>query len=69
MSTKYRFESYHGRELTIAEARAEAGEFSREAHDLCCWPLKARPYREQADALFAEINRYERAEARQRAAQ
>lgn len=60
--TLYKFNSLYGNEYTIDAARREAGEISREAHDLCCWPLQAAPLRKKADAIFAEIASFELAE-------
>lgn len=48
-------------ERTLKSAYGDLGELSREAHDLCCWPLQAREIRAKADALRAEIKTFETA--------
>lgn len=58
----FTFTSYGNREMTLEQACANAGEFMRDAHDLCCWPIQAAPLRRQAEAIYAEVAAFRKAE-------
>lgn len=54
MPEEYFFRSL-GRTTTFAKARYEAGEYARDAHDLCCWPIQAAKPRAISRAIFQEL--------------
>jgi hypothetical protein len=46
-------------ERNIESARADAREYMRDAHDLCCWPIQAAAVRAKAEAIYADIREIE----------